>query len=224
MDVPKSFRPENVPEENIKQLLEEPKYKDKRLETLLNEFSNTHYYKSEFFHKAVEELALKKDYKLLNNQSRIGWDYWTKSKNQNESYVLIRKNKKKRKYYSLATVENNNLEKFCKTLEDLESYKKFYNFMSQLDVLAHNKDIYYPLLGALTCILFFASTHIIATDVLEIKQDMTTALDCTFTVLGGYIGFSSRGLHNYLKNKKNYKKIHKERITDEKEAIKRAFS
>lgn len=219
MDVPKGFKPEqNLDKDTDRLLKEEPKPKQKaELEDLLHD---PYYYKSEFLHMTVEALAIKKGYKLLRDQSRIDWDYWTKPKNKEESYVLIRKNQRKIKHYSFATVEDNNLEEFCKRFIESEVYKKSFNIFRCLNYAGKRTDMGFCASTLLTSFFGGFSTAYLTIRTLGITRNY-----CWIgALLGFYLGSSLYSLCSHLSNKKKMKELCKELITDEKEAIKKALN
>lgn len=222
MDVPKGFAIKK--DLTTEELLDQTKQTTKKneLETLLEEFNKPNYSESEFFHMTVEALVQKKDYKSLTNQN-LGWEYWTKPKNKSDSYILIRENKGGKRHYSLVTVNSNNSEEFCKRFTKRVSYKKFYNPLRCLKYAFKSDND--SLVGVIYSGLFTAFLGAFSTAYIAIYHFGTTV---NYTgigaLLGFYFGSSSYSLYSHLSNKRKTRKIYKELITDEKKAIKKAFS
>lgn len=212
MKLPQLFLPENKNlEEKLKQLAEEPKIQEQEkkyfvekteIDELLKEFRNQPENYSQLCSK-LESLLGRAGYTLT--KSKKHYKYWSKPADFDKQYLFIRQKgkEKQEEHYSFVMVEENKLEKFCKKFE----YERkliplnVYLTICALSVSATSLN-FLPLYlqnGALFAIPMAAVVVALSTAPYMIK-------------------------YLYGKNRKNTEKCCKYLITNDEEAIRKAFS
>lgn len=124
MRIPTTFLPEKGLENKIEQLAEKPKaYKKENettpyreeLEALLANL-NREWIDDDIVHLKVDTLLGKTGYTQIKNE-KFHYEYWTKTADIGESYLLTRYGKKYDPHYTFARIKDSNIEKFCKKFE-----------------------------------------------------------------------------------------------------------
>ncbi len=225
MKIPNIFVPEKDLEKKTENLLQENKktpkpiiIEKKELEDLLYTFNE--YYFDNALHEKIGVLIRKSDYQSLKVKD-LKWEYWTKKTDYDENYVFTKWHDRKNTRYALAIVNDGKLEEFCERIERDTRVKLFGLGRDRLYYLMASSFIGSAFIGLAT--KYAASSYMLR--VFNNLNEATTVSCMAF--LGAILGFIEGTLWLTYKNSVNKKKLktcYTQLITDDKTAIKMAFS
>ncbi|MBM3199513.1 hypothetical protein FJZ53_01160 [Candidatus Woesearchaeota archaeon] len=210
MKIPETFVPEKSLEDKIERLGEgyvsqgrnvTPKIEKKDINDLLKNICSVRDY--EVFSE-IRPLLEKTGYTLMKSKKR--YEYWSRPAGLDEKHLFIRI-KDKTEHYAFSTVEENNLEKFCKKFE----YGKK---QAPLNVILTVATTAVTTLSGMTAFAFLYETGRVSVGLYGVALFAFSGI-----VLGTYLAERLK-----KKNKNLTKRYCLNLIRDDQEALKAAFS
>jgi len=222
MKIPKIFIPETSLESETEKLLkEEVKIQEPKLVIEKSKLEETlKLFNTGLVHEKIEDMITQSGYTTVKTKG-LRWEYWTKKTDYDENYVFTKWHDRKNTRYALAIVNDGKLEEFCERIERDTRVKLFGLGRDRLHYLMVSAFTGSALMGLAT--KYAASSYMLR--VFGMLNEATTVSCMVF--LGAILGFMEGILWLTYKNSVNKEKLktcYTQLITDDKAAIKMAFS
>lgn len=219
MKVPEIFKPEKDLESETEKLLKkEVKMQEPKLVVEKSKLEETlKLFNTNLVHEKIEDLITKSGYVSIKTKG-LRWDYWTKKTDYDENYVFTRWHDRQNTRYAFARVNDGKLEEFCERFEK--------DYRTKLFGLGRDR-LPYLMVNAFGGSAFVGiATKYIALPYLWGGIDSALAVS-SMAFLGAILGFLEGAVwlqYKHLTNRKKLGVCYTQLITDDKMAVRTAFS